>query len=144
MARRKIKIEASTVFTAILVLGAISIAVKFVSFIGFGVFVIGILLIAVFAAFIFVGRQKRAARLASLRVKYGDENIVQAIIRHEFWEGQTNEQLLDAIGNPPSVDNVLMKTRRREVWKYQPNGRNRYRLRITLDDDVVVSYEQKQ
>ena len=29
-------------------------------------------------------------------------------------------------------------TRKREVWKYKPTGRNRYGLRITLDNNVVV------
>jgi len=146
MVRRnsKSKIEASTVFTLILALAAFALSIKFISAIGVGVGIVGVFLIIGVGGFIFYVRQKRAARLSFLRAKYGDESLVQAIMRHEFWEGQTREQLLDARGQPPSIDNVLMKTRTREVWKYQPNGKNRYRLRITLDDGLVVSYEQKQ
>jgi hypothetical protein len=144
MARRKSKIEAPTVFMAILALAAIALAIKFISVIGIGVLVVCAIPVAIFAGSFVYARHKRAVRLSNLRGKYADESIVQALMRHEVWEGQTREQLLDARGQPLSIDNVLMKTRTREVWKYQPNGRNRYRLRITLDDGVVVSYEQRR
>jgi hypothetical protein len=104
-------------------------------------------LVAVFlgivALIIFYRIWKRAARLSYLRAKYQNEDIVQKIMRRTFWEGQTTEQLRDSLGNPPSKDDNLLKTRKREVWKYHPNGRNRYRLRITLDNDLVVAWDQK-
>jgi thiol:disulfide interchange protein len=102
---------------------------------------VGVVLILALIVFYFI--RKRAARLAYLRSKYGDEAIVQGIMRRTFWQGQTMEQLQDSLGAPPSVDNNLLKTKKREVWKYQPNGVNRYRLRITLDNDVVVGWDQK-
>jgi hypothetical protein len=83
------------------------------------------------------------ARLAYLRNKYGNEAIVQGIIQHHFWEGQTSEQLVDSIGNPASVDQKVLKTRKREIWKYNRQGVNRYGLRITLDGDIVVGWDQK-
>jgi hypothetical protein len=86
---------------------------------------------------------KRANRLAYLRAKYGDETVVQNIMHGKFWQGQSVAQLHDSLGPPTSVDNNRLKTRKREVWKYQPSGVNRYRLRITLDNDVVVSWEHK-
>jgi len=91
---------------------------------------------------IFVAR-KKAARLNYLQSKYADEVIVQNIMQRKFWSGQTGEQLLDSLGAPAAIDNNLLKTRKREIWKYQPSGTNRYRLRITLDDDVVVGWNQK-
>lgn len=86
---------------------------------------------------------RRAHRLAQLRSKYTDEDIVQRIMRHEVWQGQTTDQLRDSRGEPASVDGGLLKTRKREVWKYHRSGKNRYRLRITLDNDVVSDYFQK-
>jgi hypothetical protein len=51
--------------------------------------------------------------------------------------------LTDSLGNPPNVDRKLMATRKREVWKYNPIGRGRYALRVTLDNDVVIQIDQK-
>ncbi len=82
-------------------------------------------------------------RLTYLREKYGDEEVVQRIMRRVMWQGQTAEQLRDAVGNPLAVDNKVMATRKRETWKYRRAGSNRYRLRITLDDDVVIGWDQK-
>jgi hypothetical protein len=140
MARRGMKIEASKFFTAMLALAAIAIALKFIQIIG----ILVVFLAALIAAYFFYIGRKRAARFSYLRAKYSDESVARAIMRHEFWEGQTREQLLDARGSPQAIDQVLLKTRKREVWKYQPVGKNRYRVRITLDDDVVVSYENRQ
>jgi len=60
------------------------------------------------------------------------------IMQHSFWEGQTSEQLIDSLGNPLSVDQKIFKSNKREVWKYNRKGSNRYGLRITLDGDTVV------
>jgi hypothetical protein len=86
---------------------------------------------------------QRQRRLEYLREKYGDEEIVQRIMRHRFWQGQTAEQLRDSVGNPVRVDNKVMATRTREVWKYNPTGQNRYGLRVTLDDGIVIGWDQK-
>jgi hypothetical protein len=87
---------------------------------------------------------KRQARLAYLRGKFGDEQIVQAIMAGRLWEGQTAEQLRESLGRAAAVDDNLLKTRKREVWKYEPSGVNRYKLRITLDNDVVVGWDHKK
>lgn len=94
-------------------------------------------------AFFFFKHKQRQRRLEYLLRKYGDEDVVQLIMRREFWQGQTAEQLRDAIGDPLCTDKKVMATRRREVWKYRRTGRNRYALRITLDNGVVVGWDQK-
>ncbi len=86
---------------------------------------------------------QKKRRMAYLIEKYGDETIVQHILQKHFWHGQTDQQLLDSLGNPLSVDRKSMATRRREVWKYNSRGRNRYALRITLDDGIVIGWDQK-
>lgn len=82
-------------------------------------------------------------RLAELRAKYGSEAIVQSIVHGQHWQGQTEEQLRDALGSPVEVDDKRLKTLRREIWKYQKTGVNRFRLRITLENGVVVGWDQK-
>lgn len=75
--------------------------------------------------------------------KYGDPIIVERIMKRTFWQGQTSEQLLDSLGRPLDVDTRVMKTKTKEVWKYDRQGVNRYGLRITLEDQVVVGWDQK-
>jgi hypothetical protein len=81
--------------------------------------------------------------MAYLRKKYGDETIVQKIMKRCYWQGQTSEQLIDSLGNPSATDDMLLKTRKREVWKYNQQGKNRYGLRLTLDNDILVKWERK-
>jgi hypothetical protein len=87
---------------------------------------------------------KRKARIEYLSGKYGDARIVDLIMRHCYWQGQTAEQLTDSRGNPEAKDDKLLKTKKREVWKYNRAGVNRYALRITLDDGIVTGWDQKQ
>lgn len=75
--------------------------------------------------------------------KYGDPEIVEMIMQHCFWVGQTEEQLIDSLGIPEGKSVKKMKTRYREVWKYNQMGKNRYGLRITLDDRIVQTWERK-
>ncbi|MGA8087666.1 MAG: hypothetical protein WCA10_10190 [Terracidiphilus sp.] len=89
-------------------------------------------------------KQKQKKRIEFLTSKYGDPTIVDHIFNHRYWQGQTAEQLMDSLGNPHGVDRKLLKTLKREVWKYNPRGVNRYALRITLDNDVVSNWDHKQ
>jgi hypothetical protein len=141
MARRKSKNDAALIGVLLLIGIPIWIVSRITDSIGSTAAIIAVVLIIAGVVFYFV--QKRAARLAYLRAKYGNESIVQRIMRRNYWQGQTAEQLRDSLGNPSAVDKNLLKTRKREVWKYQPAGVNRYRLRITLDDDVVAGYGHK-
>lgn len=87
--------------------------------------------------------EQQQRRLAELRAKYGSEEIVQRIVQGQHWQGQTEEQLRDSLGSPVEVDDKRLKTLRREIWKYQKTGVNRFRLRIALEDGVVVSWDKK-
>lgn len=141
MARRRNK-AGEAVFGALVVLGSIAwLIAKALDAVGavavFGVF---FLLPVVFVFIKYVQKQKR---LQYLRDKYRNEEIVQRIMNRLFWQGQTAEQLRDSVGTPLTVDNKVMATRKREVWKYNSIGRRRYALRITLDDDVVIGWDQK-
>ena len=100
--------------------------------------------LAAFGGIVWYTYSRRKARIAYLRNKYGDEQVVQSIFQGRFWQGQTAEQLIDSLGVPTSIDTKIMATRRREVWKYKPRGINRYGLRITLDNNVVIGWDEKQ
>ena len=101
-------------------------------------------IVGIIALIFFLKIQTKKKRLEFLTCKYGDAAIVDNIYNHRYWHGQTAEQLTDSLGNPHGIDRKLLKRIRREVWKYNPRGVNRYGLRITLDNDVVSNWDHKQ
>ncbi len=88
-------------------------------------------------------REEVERRRAALLAKYHDPQIVDKIMRHVFWQGQSQEQLLDSLGRPADIDQKVMKTKVKEIWKYNPMGSNRFGLRITIENSVVVGWDQK-
>ncbi|PMY37311.1 hypothetical protein C1Y35_19690 [Pseudomonas sp. GW456-L14] len=94
-----------------------------------------------------VERQRKAEELtlrtAYLSEKYGNDAVVQAILSQKIWEGMTAAQLFDSAGEPEAIDQKYMKTKSREVWKYDHQGSNRYLLRVTLEDGLVVGWDSK-
>lgn len=141
MARRSMKAESSLVVLVLIV--------------GFPIYGISKLFEAtgwMLPIFVFVGfliifaihkYNKKQQRLAYLREKYKDDSVVQRIYGGYFWEGQTSEQLLDSLGSPEAVDNKLLKTKTKEVWKYNRQGVNRFALRITVENGYVVGWDKK-
>lgn len=96
------------------------------------IFLIGVL--AALTGVVYTRSQLKARRVGRLREKYGDESIVERILKKQYWNGQTDEQLRDSLGAPDAVEEQMMITRCRRVWSYGDGN-----LRITLDDGVVVS-----
>ena len=99
--------------------------------------------VAAFGGFLWYKSVKRRNQIGYLHSKYEDEALAQRILEHRPWEGQTSQQLVDSLGDPVSIDKKVLKTRKREIWKYNQRGTNRYKLRITLDDDIVVGWDEK-
>lgn len=104
-----------------------------------------ILLVVVIAAIAIWAhsRQQTRKRREALMQKYNDAVIVDRIMAGSFWQGQTEEQLSDALGRPVDIDQRVMKHKIRETWKYQQQGKNRFGLRITLEDGFVVGWDHK-
>ncbi|MHB8773000.1 MAG: hypothetical protein ACYC7J_18550 [Syntrophales bacterium] len=87
--------------------------------------------------------KEQGARRTALMGKYGDAKVVEAIMTHSYWQGQTSEQLRDSMGHPYDIDEKVLKTKRKEIWKYNPLGANRFGLRITVENDIVVGWDAK-
>ena len=88
-------------------------------------------------------RAELEARRAELQRKYASEAIVGRIINGDVWQGQTAEQLRDSLGPPVDVDERVLKSKTRHVWKYRPIGTRRFSLRVTLENDAVVGWDDK-
>ena len=99
---------------------------------------------AAISAIIWLQIVNRKRRREALMLKYHDEKIVNALMDKSFWQGQTAEQLMDSLGKPQDIDQKVLKIKKKEIWKYNHRGSNRYGLRITLDNDIVVGWDQKQ
>jgi uncharacterized membrane protein len=141
MARRLRKSE-SEALGILIVLGVIAVGiVKFFEAVGF---VLPILVVGSIIAVIVALRQvSKKQRIEYLRTKYGDEEIVQRIMNRTIWQGQSSEQVADSLGNPVEIDNKVLKTKKKEIWKYEHQGGTRFNLRITLDNDIVVGWDKK-
>jgi len=78
-------------------------------------------------------------RLRTVSQKYTGETA-SLIGKKMFWRGQTAEQLTDSLGPPAAIEVKLLKTKRREIWKYGHYEANRYSTRITLDNGIVTTW----
>lgn len=78
-----------------------------------------------------------------LMEKYDDAKLVDKLMRGMFWQGQSEEQLIDSIGKPLAIDQKVLKTKTKETWKYNSTGKNRYALRIILENGFVVGWDKK-
>lgn len=141
MAKRTTKAEA-TLIALVLIIGVpIYLVSKMVENTGWVIPVVAI--IAAVILLIWYQYNKKQKRLAYLREKYKDEEIVQSIYDGYFWQGQTEEQLNDALGAPLVIDRKVLKAKTKEIWKYNSQGANRYGLRITVENGYVVGWDKK-
>lgn len=81
-----------------------------------------------------------AERAQNLTARFGPE-IAQAIMQGRIWQGATEEMLRESLGPPAGMDEKVMKSKVRRVFKYQPASGNRYGLRVTVEDGYVVGWE---
>lgn len=99
-----------------------------------------VVIVGLFIAFSIHSDKKRREQLLA---KYGDPKIVEMIMSRKFWQGQTQEQLIDSLGRPADIDQKVLKSKVKETWKYNQKGRNRFGLRIIVENNIVVGWDQK-
>ena len=61
--------------------------------------------------------QKIKQRHDYLRSKYS-ESEVQKMLNQEYWIGMTEEQLIDAKGQPDKIDLEQLKTKTKKIYIY--------------------------
>ena len=141
MARRMTKADASLWALLILVGLPVFAVIKLFEVTGFVIPLI--LLGAGIAGYIWYKSNKRKERLRYLMDKYQDAHVVEKIMSGFIWQGQTSEQLRDSLGDPAAVDNKVLKTKTKEIWKYGYQGGNRFNLRVTVENDQVIGWDKK-
>lgn len=141
MARRMTKGQFSALITLLLVSIPLAVIVKLLEAIGWVMSLVGVA-VAV-GLFIWYQHDKKEKRLSYLRTKYENEEIVQKIIQGCFWQGQSEDQLRDSLGEPADIDYKMLKNKTRNVWKYHHQGSNRFGLRIILENGYVTGWDKK-
>jgi hypothetical protein len=86
---------------------------------------------------------KRRRRAEHLMAKYGDEDLVNKLINGEYWQGMTEGQLLDSLGEPIERDEKKYKTKIREIYKYDQTSAYRFATRIFVENGIVVGWDLK-
>lgn len=104
-------------------------------------FVIFVLIVIGFCLLNFYSKKK--ARRDKIYKKYGHTDIAKKIVNRTIWVGETSEQLIDSMGKPVDIDERVLKTKRKEVWKYYQKSTNRFGLKITIENDVLVGWDEK-
>lgn len=82
-------------------------------------------------------------RFVYLSSRFGPESA-KAIMAARIWVGMSEEMLLESKGRPVDTDSKVLKTKSKQTWKYQQFGKNRYALRIFLEDGIVVGWDDKR
>ncbi len=109
-----------------------------------GIAVIFVLILVVSNASAEKAKEKQEEqRRAFICSKYGSTEIAERIISRTVWVGETAEQLRDSFGPPLDIDEKVLKTKKKEIWKYVRKGANRYGLKFTVENDVVVGWDEK-
>lgn len=103
-----------------------------------------VLIIAGFVVLKLVFRAAQAkARRDRIYQKYGRTEVADRIFKKVVWVGETAAQLRDSLGNPLDIDEKVLRTKRKEIWKYIRKGTNRYGLRITVENGEVIGWDEK-
>lgn len=82
-------------------------------------------------------------RRRSIYQKYGHTEIAEKIIDKKVWMGATGEQLIDSWGRPLDIDESVLKTKKKEVWKYCRKGANRYGYKVKIENGIVIGWDEK-
>lgn len=82
----------------------------------------------------------KANRLAEADPSWGSE-VAERLVAKELWVGETEEQVIFSFGNPAAVEESVLKTKTKRVFKYAPQSRG-FGLKIRFDDGKVVGWDR--
>jgi len=87
--------------------------------------------------------REREVRQNMLLAKYGDTQIVNDILNGSIRQGMTMDMVLEAWGKPAAIDHKVYRTKTKDVLKYGPGPRRSFASRVTVEDGIVVGWEQR-
>jgi len=102
-----------------------------------------VVIIAIFVIVAILFSYFEAQREKMLRDRYGNSKYLNYIINRKICIGFTEDMLLDSIGNPVDRDLDMSIKKRKEVWKYDHEGGNRYKTRVIIENRIVTGFKQR-
>ncbi len=82
----------------------------------------------------------KARRLAEADPSWGSE-VAGRLVAKELWVGETEEQVIFSFGKPAAVEESVLKTKTKRVFKYHPQPRG-FGLKIRFDNGKVVGWDR--
>ena len=110
-----------------IMIGTIGLLLIFAQVFGAGLVSLGIgtLMVVGYARLVQKGEAAAAKlleeRRSDLTTRLGDAKCAR-LLAGEIWIGQSEDELKESLGDPVDVDEKVLKTKRREVWKYDQVG----------------------
>jgi hypothetical protein len=74
--------------------------------------------------------------------KYKDEETLYPILFKKISIGQSEENILDMLGEPDDIKVIQLKTKVKKEYRYGRYNTNRYQLKVFFDNGVVCGWEQ--
>jgi hypothetical protein len=84
---------------------------------------------------------QRKVRHQKLADRFRSSEVASAIMRREIWQGMTADMLRESRGKPDEQEKSVLKTKTKETWKYGKTGKNRFRLRVMIENGLVVGWK---
>lgn len=78
-------------------------------------------------------------RRTILKRKYKDPQIAKNIISRCYWDGITEDMVLDSLGPPEAIDHALNSSVEKKTYKYGKRGK-KFLARIFVQDGVVTGW----
>jgi hypothetical protein len=82
-------------------------------------------------------------RWNELCARYGQENA-ERIWDRTLWVGCSDEMLVEMLGKPIDIDERVLKTKISKTFKYEQRGKNRFALRIFVENGAVTGWDDKR
>lgn len=82
----------------------------------------------------------RLAEITARQEAEAQREHVRRTAAARIYKGMTKQQLLDEFGEPAAAEEKALKKATKHVFKYFPQGKGRFRLKVVLEDGVVVSW----
>jgi hypothetical protein len=102
--------------------------------------IIIILILGALGWLMYAGWRKNERRRESLSARFGAQ-VADLIMRGKVWQGATREMLLESHGAPEDVKEHVLKTKTKHTFCYKRIAKNRFALRVHLEDGVVVGWD---
>lgn len=78
-----------------------------------------------------------------LMKKYNDPILVDRLMNGEIWQGQTRGQVIDSLGKPSDINEQVLKTKTKYTYKYNKKSKNRYGLKVIIENGIVIGWDKK-